>query len=118
MIIREMQKGPHVLYSLAGTTLSIGGISIDLAAEQEDAQNIIDICANEKGEIVRGMNRAYAANILIPPAEYTQTATGETDEKGNAVYTLEKKPLDVGRVELVLWKYEKPAAESAEIEEE
>jgi len=45
MIIVEIQPEPHVSYSLNGTELTIGGIIvIDLEEEQEDSQNIIDIC--------------------------------------------------------------------------
>ena len=45
MIIVEIQPEPHVSYSLNGTELTIGDIIvIDLEEEQEDSQNIIDIC--------------------------------------------------------------------------
>jgi len=41
----EIQPEPHVSYSLNGTELTIGDIIvIDLEEEQEDSQNIIDIC--------------------------------------------------------------------------
>ena len=111
MRITEMQSGPHALYSLAGTILSVGDISIDLFAEQDDTQRIIDICADKNGALTRGIGEAYVVNVLIPPAHYVDVPTGENDEDGRPVYIPEKQPLDTDRVELLLWRYAKPVTQ-------
>ena len=112
MRITELQPGPHTLYSLAGTILSIGeDVSIDLFAEQGDTQHIIDICADKNGALARGLGEAYAVNVLIPPAKYIDVPTGENDEDGRPMYIPEKQPLDTEGVELLLWRYAKPVTQ-------
>ncbi len=105
MIIVEIQPEPHVSYSLNGTELTIGGIIvIDLEEEQEDTQNIIDVCEQD-GELIVGLGNAYVATIVIPSAQYELVDTEEVDEYGNPVYIYVKKPLDTETVTLYLWQY-------------
>lgn len=105
MRIKELQPAPHVGVTLANGILHVGDIAIDLAAEQEDAEKIIDVCADSAGALARGMGRDYVANVQIPPEEYEDVDSGEEDENGNAIYLHQKKALDPEKVEITLWTY-------------
>jgi hypothetical protein len=105
MIIKEIQPGPFIDWSLDGTLLSVGDILIDLEEQQQDSQAIIDICEKD-GELVIGLGDAYVASVLIPPAKYKLTEAG-VDENDNPVYESEKLPLDTEAVQLILWQYQK-----------
>jgi hypothetical protein len=110
MIITKIQPGPYVKWNLEGTKLIVEDIEIDLEEEQKDSQVIIDICG-ENGELIVGLGNMYVASIIIPPAKYELVEIDELDENGNPIYSMNKIPLDLESVELVLWQYQKQEEE-------
>jgi hypothetical protein len=59
-------------YSLEGTMLTVGGIAVDLAAEESDQQVIVTFGYCE-GQVHRGLAGRcceYAAEAIIPPRRY------------------------------------------------
>jgi len=83
MIVKEIQPGPFIDWSLDGTLL-----------------------CEKDGELIVGLGDAYVASVLIPPAKYKLTEAG-VDENDNPVYESEKLPLDTEAVQLILWQYQK-----------
>jgi hypothetical protein len=126
MIIERVDKKRECFsdYTLSEGVLRIGGIPIDLQAEQAEQEVIITFC--RCGSMVhRGMMPGceYAAEVIIPPRRYrseevavTDTPRGDTSE---AEVEMEVKthtemvaePLDSDTVVLQLWpigtEYEK-----------
>lgn len=112
MITTKIQPGPYAEVALDGTKLIIEDIEIDLEEEQKDSQIIIDIC-RKNGELIIGLGDAYVVSIIIPPAKYELVETDELDDEGNPIYSMNKIPLDLESVELVLWQYQKEEEEVA-----
>lgn len=112
MIVTKIQPEPYVEWNLEGTKLIVGGIEIDLEQEQKDSQVIIDICM-KNGELAVGLGDTYVASIIIPPAKYELIETDELDKNGNPIYSMNKIPLDLELVELILWQYQKKKEEVA-----
>ncbi|WP_422448177.1 AAA family ATPase [Thermoanaerobacterium sp. DL9XJH110] len=104
MIVREINEGPKIDYTLDGTVLTLGGgaVSVDLATRQQDTETVIDICRDD-GHLVEGMGRWYVATIIIPPRRYHLVDTGQVDENGAPVLASEALPLDLDAVVLNLW---------------
>jgi hypothetical protein len=99
-------------YTLEGTTLTIGGISVDLVAEQGDQENIItfSVC---NGMIHRGMMPCckYVAEVLIPPrrfelVEVEDELNGEDEEEPGTHTESVAVPLDLESVVLKVWPVE------------
>ena len=127
MIIERVDKKRECFsdYTLSEGVLTIGGIPIDLQAEQAEQEVIITFCRCG-GMVHRGMmsSREYAAEVIIPPRKYrtvevTETLRGETTEGEEPEEETEPKthtemvaePLDSDTVVLQLWpigtEYEK-----------
>lgn len=104
MIISEVSQGPKAQYSVSGTVLTVGTVTIDLQARQQSIQNVIDICLDNRLEtMAEGLGAWYVATIVIPPRLRQLVPTGETNEEGNDIMVEEDLPLDMNRVELRLW---------------
>lgn len=104
MIIELIEEGPYAEYSIDGTVLSIGDLEIDLNQRQEDSQVIIDITYDGEN-FVEGLSKMYAINIMLPPREYEQIETNQTDENGNPIIEARPLPLDMDKVVLKLWQF-------------
>jgi hypothetical protein len=119
MIIEKIDPGRPAFsdYSLAGTILTIGGVALDLAAEEED-QEVIITFSNHNGSIRRGMmpRCEYVADVVIPPRKYetvevdgsgTDTAgsdgNGANGEKSETHTESVPVPLNLDSVTLRLW---------------
>jgi hypothetical protein len=112
MIIEKVDPNQETFgdYQLEGNILTIGGIDVDLEAEQGDQQVIITftVCG---GMIHRGMMPCctYAAEVLIPPRRYeTVEVVDEAQEAEGEQQTHIKSvllPLDVDCVMLKLWPW-------------
>lgn len=104
MIISHASEGPKVNYSLNGTVLTVGEVSIDLQERQRTTERVIDICLDNQLETMReGLAAWYVANIIIPPKKYSLQPSGEKDEQGNDVMEEVELPVDTSQVELRLW---------------
>jgi hypothetical protein len=119
MLIQKVDPSREVFsdYSLEGTILSIGGIEVDLEAEQEN-QEVIITFSNHNGMIHRGMMPCceYVAEVILPPRRYeavevdgppVKAFSGEEGEEVPATYIeTVPVPLDVDSVILKLWPAE------------
>lgn len=104
MIITSASGGQKANYSLNGTVLTVGDVSIDLQERQKDVQKVIDICLDNQLETMReGLGAWYVANIIIPPKQYTIQPSGEKDENDNDIMKEVEMPIDTSQVELRLW---------------
>ena len=95
-------------YRLDGKVLTIGGIAVDLEAEQGDQQIIITFaCCG--GTIHRGMMSCgkYAAEVLIPPRRYETVEVVEEVSEAEQRTHIESVPvpLDIDCVTLKLWPW-------------
>ncbi|MDR2021322.1 MAG: hypothetical protein LBQ14_11225 [Treponema sp.] len=113
MIIEKVDPGREAFsdYSLEEAILTIGGIEVDLSAEQGDQEAVITfaIC---NGEVRRGMMPCceYVADVIIPPRKYDPVEV-ENERGGNAKEDEEPAtrtesvpvPLDLDSVTLRLW---------------
>jgi hypothetical protein len=96
-------------YSLEGSVLTVGGISVELEAEQGEQEVIITL-SDHNGMLHRGMMPCcnYVAEIIIPPRRYELIETPNEDMEGaeeQAVTRTEYVPviLDLDSVRLKLW---------------
>lgn len=98
MIVTHLNSGRKAEFTVDGTVLTIGNLSIDLAKRQTDVQQVIDICLdNGYTTMKEGVGAWYVATVIIPPKEYqiVENESGET----NVV----PMPLDMRKVEIRLW---------------
>jgi hypothetical protein len=79
---------------------------VDLAAKQADTQVIVDITRRhgQFTEGIAGQGSSYVANIILPPKEYEEVDTGETEEDGRPKVERRVLALDTNRVVVKLWK--------------
>ncbi|OQP00841.1 AAA family ATPase [Geobacillus sp. 44C] len=98
MIITEVNSGKKAGYSVQGTVLTVGTVSIDLQERQTDVQNVIDICLDyQLKEMREGLGAWYVATIIIPPKKRQLV---QIDDE---TYVEQELPLDMNDVELRLW---------------
>ncbi len=104
MIITHLNEGQKAEFSVSGTVLTIQGISIDLAARQQDVQTIVDVSlGSDLATAAEGVGAWYVATIVIPPREYQFVDCGQKDDQGNPIMVPQALPLDMSKVELRLW---------------
>jgi hypothetical protein len=104
MIIEKVDPSREAFsdYSLEETILTVGGIEVDLTAEQGDQESIVTfaIC---NGKVHRGMMPCceYVADVIIPPRKYdlAEMANEEAETRTESVPV----PLDLDSVTLRLW---------------
>ena len=98
MIITHLNSGRKAEFTLEGTTLNIGSLSIDLQERQGDVQRVIDICLDTTYTTVQeGIGAWYVATIIIPPREY------QIVENDNGETSIVPMSLDMSKVEIRLW---------------
>lgn len=98
MIITHLNSGRKAEFTLEGTKLNIGNLSIDLQERQGDTQRVIDICFDATyATIQEGVGAWYIATIIIPPREY------QLVENDNGETSIVPTSLDVSKVEIRLW---------------
>ena len=56
--------------SVVGTVITVGDLTIDCAAEQEDSKKIMDVSADESGVLIIGTGQRYVMNVIIPGKKY------------------------------------------------
>jgi hypothetical protein len=120
MQIEYVQDGPYAEVSFEDSVLRVAGISIDLDARQADAQVIIDITKRD-GQIaegISGQDGSYVASVILPPKEYEEIETGETEEDGSPKIERRALPLDVNKAVLKLWQLPADQIDSEITEEE
>jgi hypothetical protein len=98
-------------YSLDGDSLTIGGVIIDLATEQDDQEKIITL-GKCNGMVHRGLmpRCVYAADVVIPPRRHKHEEVEGAD--GETKTIVAPMPLDTELVVLRLW----PVVDEAESE--
>lgn len=104
MVTMTPGDGPDV--RLTGTVLTIGGHEVDLAQVQSDVEVILAYSWALNGRVLEGVrpDRAYAAQVIVPPTEYEERPTGEADpETGAPVVELVRLPLDTDAVRVLTW---------------
>ncbi|MGG1598460.1 AAA family ATPase [Paenibacillus naphthalenovorans] len=104
MIISEVSQGQKATYSVTGTVLTIGTVTIDLQERQKSVQNVVDVCLdNQLQTMAEGLGAWYVATIVVPPIERELYDTGEVDDQGDPVMAERDLPLDMSKVQLRLW---------------
>ena len=102
-MVEGAMVAPYVL-DAATNSLDVAGITIDLAAAEEDSQTILNI-TNDAGTPVLGLSgrNGYIADIEIPPRRHELVE--EEDAEGNMVTKSAALPFDINAVVLKLWPY-------------
>lgn len=104
MIITNVNDGQKAEYSLSGTKLTVGDVTIDLQERQTDSEKVIFISLdNNLKTFAEGIGAWYVATIIIPPKQYNLVNTGNQDQNGNEIMEKVERPLNVADVELRLW---------------
>ncbi|WP_100523404.1 AAA family ATPase [Mycobacteroides abscessus] len=104
MIVTHVNDGQKAPFSVKGSTVTVGSVSIDLQERQTSIQKVIDVCLDNQLQTMReGLGAWYVATIILPPVQEEVYDTGELDENGEVVYKTRPLPLDLGKVELRLW---------------
>lgn len=97
MVVLEKNAGNKIPYDVSGTKVTLNDeLMINVAKYQRDVDAVIDICANEYGNLIVGIGRYYVAQIDLPAITYTETGEGE-----EIVRTAD--PLDMDAITLTLW---------------
>lgn len=102
-IIIEKNEGPKINIDIIGTKVVLEEeMTLDLKKYERDFDVNIDICTNEYGFMMFGVNERYAAQIAIPARSYDTVIDGE-DEEGNPKETQVPIPFDMSKVTITLW---------------
>lgn len=97
MQIIEQNEGVKIGYTVEGARITFDGkLTVDLEAEQEDVQKIVDVSLDKDDNLIRGVGEWYVANIVIPPREYII-------ENENGEQTITTLPVNMDKVVLILW---------------
>lgn len=116
----EKNAGPKIAYEQTGTCLIFGDyeLMINAAKYQKDWDVAVDICKDKSGNLTIGTESGlrYVAQVMIPPATYTETpiepsedteALAEGDEGMSRDNILrEQNLIDMSEVTLILWSIE------------
>jgi hypothetical protein len=124
MIIEKVDPSREAFseYSLEGAILTIGGIEVDLAAEQREQEAVVTF-ASCNGKVHRGMMPCceYVADVIIPPRKYdlveVENERGGSEKGDEEPATRTESvpvPLDLDSVILRLW----PVTAQSENEEQ
>lgn len=85
MIVRRVdsKRESYREYSIGEGILTIGGIAIDVGAEQGEQEVIITL-SRCGGEVHRGMSAggAYVAEVIIPPRKYDLVEVASEPSEG------------------------------------
>lgn len=101
--IIEKNEGPKISIVQDGTKVVLEEImTLDLEKYERDFDVHIDICTNEYGFLIFGLNKKYVAQIDIPARAYDTVIDGE-DENGNPMEKQVPIPFDIGNVTITLW---------------
>ena len=104
MIITNVNGGRKADFSVNGTVLTVGEVSIDLQERQRSTERVVDVCLDNQLKTMReGMGAWYVATVVIPSKQTELYQTGQTDENGDPEYAERDRTLDVSKVELKLW---------------
>lgn len=105
MHIRKVNEGDYIDYAVEGTRIFFGDdeLMINAGKYQGDEERTVDIVVTRQGTLAIGAESgyAYAAQIVIPAAEYEETET--EDESGETVTQRKTKEIDMDHVTLVLY---------------
>lgn len=104
MNIVEKNEGPKISIEIQDETKVVleGGVTLDLKHYERDFDVHIDICTNEYGFLILGVNKRYVAQIDIPARTYETVIEG-VDDEGNPKEKQVPVPFDMDRVTITLW---------------
>lgn len=104
MQIQLMEPGQPVSdFSISGSVVTVGDVSIDCAARERDTAVMIEIRDNA-GTITEGGDGAYVAQIQIPARRYeTQIVDPAPGDEGGPSEVAEPVELDPNAVTVTLW---------------
>jgi hypothetical protein len=116
MVIQKIDPAREAFsdYTLEYAILTVGGIAVDLTAEQGDQEAVITF-SDHNGAIHRGMMPCckYVAEVIIPPRKYDtveadgppsgMTSPDNEDEVPQTHMETVPVPLDLDSVVLNLW---------------
>jgi len=101
--IIEKNEGPKINIEQNGTKVILDEtMTLDLEKYERDFDVHIDICTNEFGFLVFGLDKRYVAQIDIPARTYETIIDGE-DENGNPLEKQVPVPFDMSKVTITLW---------------
>lgn len=95
--------GPHPDVSVSGATITIGDVTIDAAARQDESAVDVALRQEGSGSVTEGGSGHQIAAIQIPPTRYEEVDTGETDDDGEPVIERQAVALDPDEVLVTLW---------------
>lgn len=105
--IAEKNEGTKIAVRQSGNKVIFGDddLSIRCDTRQRDIVNVVDVCADDNGDLVIGVGvgRYYVAQVEIPPVQYREVED-ETEESGTR---MEPIPLDMADVVVVLWSMDR-----------
>lgn len=100
-------KAEYVPFTIDGTMLNAGKgentVSLDLEEAQSDTAVTIDIMQDYDGTLSMDKGILSVMTIAIPPAREKLVETGETNDKGESAYKVEKVPVDVENIHFTLY---------------
>lgn len=101
--IIEKNEGGKINIEVNGTKVTLEEeMTLDLEKYERDFDVHIDICTNEFGFMMFGVNERYVAQIDIPARAYETVEDGK-DEEGNPREKQVPVPFDMSKVTITLW---------------
>lgn len=104
--IELIGSGERCDFSVLGTVVSVGGLTVDCSDYQADSEEIcLDICREGDAFVVgTAEGRAYVISIIIPPKTYEEVSEG-VDENGDPITQRVAAAMDPAQLLLKLWPY-------------
>lgn len=93
---------PVAAFAVDDATVTVSGVTVDCAAEQQDAAVSIEIRDNA-GTAERGGDGAYLATLHIPAREYADQPGEPDHETGEPSIERAALPLDPNAIIITLW---------------
>ena len=105
-MINLIQPGARIApFAVTDADLTIGDVTIDYAAEQQDAAVEI-VVRHDAGRFVRdGDNGAIVAIVRIPARRYTEQPGDIDPMTGEPTVVRAAEPLDTNAVSVELWPF-------------
>lgn len=109
-IVLQIPGQPVADFSVSGSVVTVAGAAVDCAAQQADAQVIVNIMRDKTGATkINGKTGSYLAQVVIPSRQYHDQpavdAAGNPilDTQGNPGINRVALPLDPNSIAVTLW---------------
>ena len=103
MKVQYKNPGSYPDYALSGTVLTIGALTLDLAALAQEVPVHVVISEDAAGNLALGTGRRYVAELELPAKPYVIEKIGYADDYGYPALGKRFLPYPTEDAVLTLW---------------